>query len=236
MNPFDSSIITFLNSFARHSWAFDSFVYMLSGNDLLKGGVVVALIWWTWFRPDADKDDTRQHLICAIFACLLAVVIARGLAIMLPFRYRPMTVAALHFQRPYGAGDGGLIDWSSFPSDHAAVFFALAMSILFVWRSSRNSGLILRLFIHKPCRASILDFTIPRIFWAAPSSESRSRYSARQTVLWLGRPLYHAVVGAFAGKLLRLSVYSDLRNRDSLSVHAIDRSFFIFSCYRIDHQ
>jgi len=136
MNSFDSSIITFLNSFARHSWTFDSFVYMLSGNDLLKGGVVVALIWWTWFRPNADPDDTRQHLICAIFACLIAVVIARGLAIMLPFRDRPMTVAALHFQRPYGAGDGGLVDWSSFPSDHAAVFFALAMSIVFVWRTA----------------------------------------------------------------------------------------------------
>jgi len=136
MNPFDSSIITFLNSFARHSWAFDSFVYMLSGNDLLKGGVVVALIWWTWFRPNGHRDDTRQHLICAIFAGLLAVVIARGLAVMLPFRYRPMTVAALHFQYPYGAGDAGLIDWSSFPSDHAAVFFALATSILFVWRTA----------------------------------------------------------------------------------------------------
>jgi len=64
------------------------------------------------------------------------VVIARGLAIILPFRDRPMTVAAIHFQRPYGAGDGGLVDWSSFPSDHAAVFFALAMSIVFVWRTA----------------------------------------------------------------------------------------------------
>jgi membrane-associated phospholipid phosphatase len=151
MNPFDSSIITFLNGFARHSWTFDSFVYMLSGNDLLKGGVVVALIWWTWFRPNTDKDDTRQHLICAIFACLLAVVIARGLAIMLPFRERPLAVAALHFQRPYGAGDGGLIDWSSFPSDHAAVFFALAMSIFFVWRAAGIAALAyVFLFITMP--------------------------------------------------------------------------------------
>jgi undecaprenyl-diphosphatase len=55
---------------------------------------------------------------------------------MLPFRERPMAVAALHFQRPYGAGNGGLIDWSSFPSDHATVFFSLAMSILFVWRAA----------------------------------------------------------------------------------------------------
>jgi undecaprenyl-diphosphatase len=151
MNPFDSSIITFLNSFARHSWAFDTFVYLISGNDLLKGGVVVALIWWTWFRPNADKEDTRQHLICAIFACLVAVVIARALALMLPFRERPMVVAALHFQRPYGADDGGLIDWSSFPSDHAAVFFSLAMSIVFVWRAAGIAALsYVFLFIAMP--------------------------------------------------------------------------------------
>jgi undecaprenyl-diphosphatase len=151
MNSFDSSIITFLNSFARHSWAFDSFVYMISGNDLLKGGVIVALIWWAWFRPKSAKDDTRQHLICAIFACLLAVAIARGLAIMLPFRERPMAVAALHFQRPYGADNGGLIDWSSFPSDHATVFFALAMSIFFVWRAAGIAALsYVFLFIAMP--------------------------------------------------------------------------------------
>ena len=151
MNSFDSSIITFLNSLARHSWAFDSFVYMISGNDLLKGGVIVALIWWAWFRPNSAKDDTRQHLICAIFACLLAVVIARGLAIMLPFRERPLAVAALHFQRPYGADDGGLIDWSSFPSDHATVFFALAMSIFFVWRAAGIAALsYVFLFIAMP--------------------------------------------------------------------------------------
>jgi undecaprenyl-diphosphatase len=151
MNPFDSSIITFLNSFARHSWAFDSVVYLISGNDLLKGGVVVALIWWTWFRPNADKEDTRQNLICAIFACLVAVVIARALALMLPFRERPMVVAALHFQRPYGADDGGLIDWSSFPSDHAAVFFSLAMSIFFVWRAAGIAALsYVFLFIAMP--------------------------------------------------------------------------------------
>jgi undecaprenyl-diphosphatase len=151
MNPFDSSIITFLNSFARHSWAFDSFVYMISSNDLLKGGVVVALIWWTWFRPNVERDGTRQHLICAIFACLVAVIIARGLALMLPFRERPMVVAALHFQRPYGADDGGLIDWSSFPSDHAAVFFSLAMSIVFVWRAAGIAALIyVFLFIGMP--------------------------------------------------------------------------------------
>src|ERR1700686_2417668 len=151
MNHFDSSIITFLNSFARHSWAFDSFVYMISGNNLFKGGLIVPLIWWAWFRPSADKADTRQQLICAIFACLVAVLIARGLALMLPFRNRPMTVAALHFQRPYGADEGNLINWSSFPSDHAAVFFSLAMSIFFVWRAAGVAALsYVFLFIAMP--------------------------------------------------------------------------------------
>jgi undecaprenyl-diphosphatase len=124
---------------------------MISGNDLLKGGVMGAPIWWAWFRPNVDKDDTRQHLICAIVACLVALVIARGLAIMLSFGARPMTVAALHFQRPYGSDDGGLIDWSSFPSDHAAVFFSLAMSIFFVWRTSGIAALsYVFLFIAMP--------------------------------------------------------------------------------------
>jgi undecaprenyl-diphosphatase len=67
------------------------------------------------------------------------------------FFWGPMTVAALHFQRPYGSNDGGLIDWSSFPSDHAAVFFSLAMSIFFVWRTSGIAALsYVFLFIAMP--------------------------------------------------------------------------------------
>jgi hypothetical protein len=109
----------------------------------------VALIWWAWFRPSADKADTRQQLICAIFACLVAVLIARGLAIMLPFRNRPMAVAAFHFQRPYGADEGGLINWSSFPSDHAtAIFFLSDVHFLCMARCG-NCSLILRIFVYK---------------------------------------------------------------------------------------
>lgn len=70
---------------------------------------------------------------------------------MLPFRPRPMTVAALHFQTPFGASDHGLINWSSFPSDHAAVFFALATSIFFVWRAAGIAALVyVFLFIAMP--------------------------------------------------------------------------------------
>lgn len=136
MNPFDSSIISFLNGFARHSVFFDTLVTMISGDDLLKGGFVVALIWGAWFRPSENQRENRRFLICGIVACLAAVVVARGLAHELPFRVRPLANPALHFQTPYGRSEENLINWSSFPSDHAAVFFALAMSIFFAWRAA----------------------------------------------------------------------------------------------------
>jgi undecaprenyl-diphosphatase len=136
MNPFDSAIFTFLNGFAHRSWAFDTFVALLSDNTLLKGGLVVALIWWAWFRPDEHQADHRRSLLTGMLACLVTVVVARSLAHLLPFRDRPMANAAIHFQHPYSWRSDGLIDWSSFPSDHAAMFFALAMCLFFVWRAA----------------------------------------------------------------------------------------------------
>jgi undecaprenyl-diphosphatase len=136
MNPFDSTIISFLNGFARHSVFFDTLVTMISGDDLLKGGVVVALIWGAWFRPGTHQRESRRFLIFGILACLVSVIIARGLAHELTFRERPFANPALHFQTPYGHSEEDLINWSSFPSDHAAAFFALAISILFAWRAA----------------------------------------------------------------------------------------------------
>jgi undecaprenyl-diphosphatase len=136
MNPFDTSIVYFVNRFAHHSWVFDTFVFMISDNHLLKGGVVAALIWWAWFRPSVNQLDCRKYLLCGIIACLLSVVVARALANLLPFRERPIASATLHFQSPYGHSDEDLIHWSSFPSDHAAVFFALATSIFIAWRAA----------------------------------------------------------------------------------------------------
>jgi undecaprenyl-diphosphatase len=136
MNSFDSSIISFLNGFAHHFQSFDTFVIMLSKNDLLKGGAVVALVWWAWFRPSINRNDNRHYLLCGIIACVLSVGVARTLAHVLPYRERPLRTPAVHFQKPYGTDDQYLINWSAFPSDHAAIFFALAMAILFTWRAA----------------------------------------------------------------------------------------------------
>lgn len=136
MNSFDSSIISFLNHFAHRSVVFDVLVRLLSDNYLLKGGFIVALIYWAWFRPGPNQAESRRYLLCGVVACLLSVVVARALAHELPFRDRPMRASALRLQQPYGDPDPDLMNWSSFPSDHAAVFFALATSIFFAWRAA----------------------------------------------------------------------------------------------------
>jgi undecaprenyl-diphosphatase len=135
VNSFDAGILHFFNQFAHRSWAFDSFVVLISSNHLLKGGIVVALIWWVWFRE--VNIEKRELIVAGIIASLLAVVLARVLAHILVFRERPIYNTDLHLQHPYTFDEGSLIGWSSFPSDHAVVFFALATSIWFV---SRGAG------------------------------------------------------------------------------------------------
>ncbi len=154
LNPFDAGIIAFLNGFAHRSWTLDRVVDLVSDNYLLKGAVPASLIWWGWFRKGERASRNRELLLSGLIAGFLAFVVARGFAEILPFRERPMHNAALHFQLPYGEIATTLIGWSSFPSDHAAVFFALAMAICFV---SRPAG------IFALCHAFFI-ICLPRIY------------------------------------------------------------------------
>jgi undecaprenyl-diphosphatase len=139
LNSFDVSIISFLNQFAHRSSSLDYFVMLIGSNTLTKGGVITSLIWWAWFRPGENKIRDREYLFYGIIACFVAVLAARTIADVLPFRERPSLNAALHFQLPYTVDLNSVIGWSSFPSDHATLFFALATCILFV---SRGAGII----------------------------------------------------------------------------------------------
>jgi undecaprenyl-diphosphatase len=134
MNPFDATIVSFLNSFARRSWTFDTFVSLVLENNLIKAGVITALLWWVWFQTGDGEDERRESVLCGIIACFLAIAAARILALTLPFRERPLHNLAIHFHIPYGVDEKTLIGWSSFPSDHAVLFFTLATSIFFVSR------------------------------------------------------------------------------------------------------
>jgi undecaprenyl-diphosphatase len=144
MNGFDLWIVSFLNSFAHRSHAFDVFVAVVLQTDLIKAGVITALLWWAWFQPTCKREQERhEFLVSWAFASFLSLVTARILALSLPFRERPLHNPGLHLQVPYGLDENTLINWSSFPSDHAALFCALATTIFFV---SRRLGVLA--FLH----------------------------------------------------------------------------------------
>ena len=138
MNSFDAAIISFLNGFAHRSWTFDSFVCLLHFNPLIKAGPILGLVWWGWFKDEGEsRTNNRELLLFGVFSCFLALLVSRAVAFMLPFRVRPLGNPVLHFQLPYGMTPEHLLTWSSFPSDTAAFYFALATSLLFV---SRRAG------------------------------------------------------------------------------------------------
>jgi len=137
VNPFDAAIVSFLNHFARRSWAFDTLI-VLSSSYLLRVAGIVPLYWWAWFRQGEGKTEKRDILIFGMIFSLVALLVSRGFSKMLPFRPRPIHNPDLHFVVPYGQKTDVLLGWSSFPSDHAAAYFAVAMCLFFV---SRRLGL-----------------------------------------------------------------------------------------------
>ena len=135
MNFFDLKIITFLNHFSQKSWVFDKFVGSLSANHLLKGGVLAMLIWWAWFTHAEGQKRYRKHIVATLLGCVIAIVFAKALGWVLPFRPRPLRAEELNFLLPFGEKLDILDGWSSFPSDHAVLFFTLSVGLCFVSRS-----------------------------------------------------------------------------------------------------
>lgn len=155
VNRFDAAIVTSLNSLAGRSANFDSAIAFLGSSELLKGAVFVAVLWWYWFRGGSPAviQQTREHLISALIAGLFGIVVARALALMLPFRVRPRFAPELHFVAVKNAG-AWFVDWSGFPSDHAVLFAALACGVSYI---SKRIGVVAFLYL-------IVAVALPRMY------------------------------------------------------------------------
>lgn len=140
----DHAILLWINGFARHSYTFDKSVVLLTDEDFLKGGVFFIFLWWLWFRNSSDAMSDRVDVIRIAAAICFTIVIARALQILLPGRPRPINDPSLAFVAPFTQPRDILEHWSSFPSDHAVVFFALATAI---WARYRLLGAIAFLWI-----------------------------------------------------------------------------------------
>jgi undecaprenyl-diphosphatase len=137
MNTFDLNVLTYVNQFSQHSRTLDNLIVFLTNSNLLKGGVLVTIIWWAWFKSDERQSNNREHITLTLLSCFIGMFLARVMALTLPFRARPLHVQGLVFLLPYGVKPTTLEGWSSFPSDHAVLFFALSTGLLFI---SRKAG------------------------------------------------------------------------------------------------
>jgi undecaprenyl-diphosphatase len=135
--PFDEPIVRFLNQFAQVNPAFDRLVLDIADSAVLKGGVFMAYFWWLWAKSDKDTISRQNTIVVSFAGALLAVAISRILQRLLPFHDR--IVHSAGFVLPTGVDPKALSDWSSFPSDHAALFFALSTAI---WFQSRRLGFL----------------------------------------------------------------------------------------------
>jgi undecaprenyl-diphosphatase len=139
MNLFDDAILSVLNQVAQRSWLLDKTIYFMAGNTLLKGCLVPALVWWAWFQPGDEQRERRRCLAATLMASIVAVLLARAMALALPLRLRPMHNPTIAFTLPYGVEPTTLEGWNAYPSDHAVLFFGLATGLLL---ASRKLGLI----------------------------------------------------------------------------------------------
>ncbi len=132
MKFFDIEIINYLNQFSQLSWTFDFTVKFIADNHLIKGGVLLVIFWWGWFRVSKNQQFVQVHLISTLFGCFIAMPFARALALLLPFIPRPLHEESLSYLLPYSVKPTVLDGWSSFPSDHAVLFYALSAGMFYI--------------------------------------------------------------------------------------------------------
>src|SRR5262249_40548913 len=130
------------------SHAFDHIVVALVAQELLQGSCFFLFLWWLWFRsPQAPLKD-RIDVIHIVIVICAADVLARVLQLYLPPRLRPINDTLLPFVTPYTEWPSALEHWSSFPSDHAIIYYALAMAI---WARVRIVGVVAFLWVTLFC-------------------------------------------------------------------------------------
>ena len=186
LNRFDAFLIEPMNSLVGRRALFDSAVGFLTDNPLISA-LLVMVFWAYWFRPGdlAKIHATREHLIATLWAGIAAIVVGRALALELPFRLRPRYEPSRfisYVAGPHRASRTKLLDWSAFPSDHAALYAALAVGLCFcLLATGAGGGAVCGLL-------DLLSARLPRLSLSDGSARGhRDRFSVRVRIQSAGR-------------------------------------------------
>lgn len=135
----DEWLILLINQPAGRNELLDQFVLDVADSAVLKGGVFLATYCWIWFERGDRREDMRRMIVASTLAALFVALIVRLMQTGLPFHPRPLHAPAFGLNMPLSVHPESLRTWSSFPSDHAALFFALSIPI---WTWSRPFGIV----------------------------------------------------------------------------------------------
>jgi undecaprenyl-diphosphatase len=131
VNPADYRISAFFNHLCHKNELFDRAVSMVSDNHLFKGGILVMMIWYLWFK-NTNAVLNRLYIISTICGSFIAIFIGRMIPHFTHYRARPILDPQNNFVEAYGINKATFDNLSSFPSDHSALFFSLATGIFLV--------------------------------------------------------------------------------------------------------
>ncbi|RDS81170.1 phosphatase PAP2 family protein [Dyella monticola] len=157
MNAFDLTILRFINHFAFRSSLFDYAVIGIEKFYFTRGLGLICLLWWIWFRDGPTARRDKEIVTATMVATFVALFVGRFMAHWLPFRLRPFSNPALMMRFPAEASacsGHALRTWSSFPSDHAMMWCAVATGIFL---ASRRLGAIA--FIY-----ALVFICLPRVY------------------------------------------------------------------------
>ena len=134
----DRALTLAANQFAGHSILLDRLAYDTLDTVLLNGGVLLAAYCWLWFETDENGVyPQRRSLVVGQIAILGVAGVLGLLKFLLPFRLNPLNSPDLGLRLAFGVDPLSLATSNSFPSGHAALFFALSVPL---WRRSRWLG------------------------------------------------------------------------------------------------
>ncbi len=150
--PVDHYVSLMVNQIASHNGVLNDLLHGASESFFLTSALLTALAWCCWFSNNAK--DAREQQLLGFGAVLMTCVLSRLLQVSFPVRLRPMHDVASGFQPLPGIDPALAAHWDSFPSDHAAVFFAL---VTVIWLRSRWLGLL--------ALVSALYGVLPRIYF-----------------------------------------------------------------------
>jgi undecaprenyl-diphosphatase len=123
LHQFDHFVMSLMSDWTQYSALLNKFIVPFLGLFTVKTLPVFAGIWLLWFSADVTKY--RPMIVDGFVGMFLAGAVSRAIQDFLPERPRPLDSGDLDFRPPLGLKPYVMEQWSSFPSDHTAVFFAL---------------------------------------------------------------------------------------------------------------